>query len=188
MIERCLAAMPNRLKQATTAALADYRHPGHIARGACAQGQSARHRGELVPTAHPGCRSSSASLCLFNLVYSRHMPEAEPQSPMPAWAERERISDLAWIVENLHIFWPAAEEGYIAHGRGALVVDTTIRPTDAGHPFGYFPQEDIEIAGGDDERRMVAQYDPDHEMVTVLLKAHDRCSTYRIGVPGRPDR
>lgn len=29
---------------------------------------------------------------------------------------------------------------------------------------------------------MVTEYDPSWEMVTVLLKTHDRTSTYRVGV------
>jgi hypothetical protein len=44
----------------------------------------------------------------------------------PAWAERERTGDLAWIKENLHVFWPVAQQGYEEHGRGAIVVDTTL--------------------------------------------------------------
>ena len=120
------------------------------------------------------------------------MPQGEQQPTIPAWAERERISDLAWIVENLHLFWPVAQTAYDEYGRGAIVVDTSARPSrepaplcgeGRGHPFGYFVQEQIEEAGGEHERRMVAEYDPEREMVTVLLKRQDRWSTYRIGVP-----
>ena len=57
----------------------------------------------------------------------------------PAWAERGRAGDLAWIRENLHVFWPAAQQGQEEFGRGAIVVDTTSRPTGEGHPFGYLP-------------------------------------------------
>ncbi len=51
---------------------------------------------------------------------------------------------MAWISENLHVFWPAATEAYVAQGRGAIIVDTTSQPTGEGHPFGYFPQSFVE--------------------------------------------
>lgn len=101
----------------------------------------------------------------------------------PAWAERERAGDLAWIRENLHVFWPAAQQGYEEFSRGAIVVDTTSRPTDEGHPFGYLPQEKVEETGDEDAQRMVREYEPSWEMVTVLLKPLDRLSVYRVGVP-----
>ena len=100
----------------------------------------------------------------------------------PAWAERGRAGDLAWIGENLHVFWPAAQMGYEELGRGAIVVDTTSRPTGKGHPFGYLPQEKVEESGDEDAQRMVGEYDPTWEMVTVLLKTDDRVSAYRVGV------
>lgn len=100
----------------------------------------------------------------------------------PAWAERERTGDLAWIKENLHVFWPVAQQGYEELGRGAIVVDTTSRPTGEGHPFGYLPQAMVEQQGDDDAQRMVREYDPTWEMVTVLLRPYDRLSIYRVGV------
>ena len=118
------------------------------------------------------------------------MPQGEQQPSIPAWAERERIQDLSWIVENLSLFWPVAQTAYDEYGRGAIVVDTSARPPAPhcedvrAHPFDYFVQEEIEAAGGEHERRMVAHYDPTREMVTILLKAQDHWSSYRIGVPG----
>ena len=47
---------------------------------------------------------------------------------IPEWAVQERLSDLAWIKENLDVFWPAAQAQYRLEGRGAIVVDTTVRP------------------------------------------------------------
>ena len=49
----------------------------------------------------------------------------ERKQRVPDWAERERGGDLAWIRENLQVFWPLAQRGYQAVGRGAIVVDTT---------------------------------------------------------------
>ncbi len=100
----------------------------------------------------------------------------------PDWAEQERAGDLAWIHENIHIFWPAAQLGYETVGRGAIVVDTTTRPTGAGHPFGYFDQLAIEQRMDEDTQRLVREYDPSWELVTSLLKSQDRISSYRIGV------
>ena len=67
---------------------------------------------------------------------------------MPDWARRDRERDMEWIGENFHIFWPVATEAYVEHGRGAIFVDTTSRPTGEGNPFAYFPQEAVETAGG----------------------------------------
>jgi hypothetical protein len=111
----------------------------------------------------------------------------ERQRPrIPDWARRERQGDMAWITENVHVFWPAAQRGFAETGRGALVVDTTIQPVKGGgHPFGYFPQEMIEQRGDEDIQRLVREYDPSGEFVTVLLKTGDRVSSYRIKVVPR---
>jgi hypothetical protein len=101
---------------------------------------------------------------------------------VPAWARRERLSDMAWIAENVHVFWPAAQAQYQTLGGGALVVDTTVRPTGAGHPFTYYPQAHLDQAGDEDARRMVSEYDPSAEMVVALLKPKDRMSVYRVRV------
>ncbi len=101
---------------------------------------------------------------------------------LPDWAEQERAGDLAWIRDNLHIFWPAAKMGYETVGRGAIVVDTTSRPTGEGHPFGYLDQAAIEQNGDEDTQRMVGEYDLDREFVTVLFKTSNRMSTYRVEI------
>jgi hypothetical protein len=105
-----------------------------------------------------------------------------PESPLPEWAQEERAGDLAWVRENLHIFWPAAQTSYQTVGRGAIVVDTTSRPTNQGHPFGYFDQQAIEQGEDEDTQRLVREYDPSWEFVAVLLKTHNRLSSYRVGV------
>ncbi len=109
------------------------------------------------------------------------------KSHIPSWAERERGVDMAWIRENLFVFWPLARQTFEDVGRGAIVVDTTTRPTGEGHPFGYFSQELLEGYGNEDTQRMVREYDPTWELVTVLLKSRERISTYRIGVPSVKD-
>ena len=103
---------------------------------------------------------------------------------MPAWAARQRLTDLVWIVENLHLLSLLAYEGYLIHGRGALIIDTSGRAAGVGHPCGFLAQEDIDSFCGEKERCQVARYDPEREMVTVLLKRDGGCSTYRIDLPG----
>jgi len=99
---------------------------------------------------------------------------------IPDWAQQDRRHDMAWIGENLHVFWPAATTAFAQQGRGALIVDTTVRPTGEGHPFGYFPQAAIEEQNDEDIKRMVREYDPAKEFVVSLLKPADRISTYRV--------
>jgi hypothetical protein len=82
----------------------------------------------------------------------------------------------------MHVFWPAARQGYETLGRGAIVVDTTSRPTGEGHPFGYIPREVVEEQGDEDTQRLVREYDPPTEFVSVLLKTQDRVSSYRLRV------
>ena len=108
------------------------------------------------------------------------------QGPIPDWALRERQYDMEWIKENLYIFWPAATGAYVGLGRGAIIVDTTSRPTGGGHPFGYFPQSFIDDYEYDDIKRMVREYDPDNELVVVMLKPGDHISTYRVQPYPRP--
>jgi len=101
---------------------------------------------------------------------------------IPSWAQRERVDDMAWIGENLHVLWPAARAGYEESGRGAVLIDITSRPTGAGHPFWYAALKMVEQSGEEDAIRMVREYEPSWEMVTVLFKEQERVSTYRIGV------
>jgi hypothetical protein len=107
-----------------------------------------------------------------------------PESPrIPDWAQRERLADMAWINENLHVFLPAALAGYARAGRGAIVVDTTQQPVEGeGNPLAYMPKAIIERLSDLDLIRMVRQYDPHCEFVVEVLKA-GRDSKYRIHVP-----
>ena len=112
------------------------------------------------------------------------MLSAEGQR-FPHWAEQERGRDLAWIAENLHVFWPAAQRGFRESGRGALVVDiTTLVKHERGesNPFIYLPSGETERHRWEDIIRMVRSYDPSWEFVAVVLKG-DRESAYQVGVP-----
>jgi hypothetical protein len=58
----------------------------------------------------------------------------------------------------LHVFWRAVQSALSEQGKGAIVVDTTSRPTEEGHPFGYFPQDIYETDWDDkDIQRMVRE-------------------------------
>lgn len=99
---------------------------------------------------------------------------------LPYWAEQERVNDLAWIRDNLNAFWPAARVGYETVGRGAVIVATTTYPT-GEPPLGYLDQAAIEWHGNEDIARMVGEYNPDEEFVTILFKDAGQWSTYRVG-------
>ena len=101
---------------------------------------------------------------------------------VPEWALRERQQDLAWIDENLEIFILASAVSYQEIGRGAIVIDTVSRPVaDAGHAFGYVDQEEIELAGDENTKRLVREYEPaQQELVVMLLKPFNRTSSYRL--------
>lgn len=103
------------------------------------------------------------------------------RSEIPNWAKRERQSDLAWIAENLFVLWPAAQAQYKMFGRGAIVVDTTVQPiAGAGHPFAYFPEAMVKEIGTEQEQRLVANYNPQIELVVMLIKPGGKVSGYRI--------
>jgi len=113
------------------------------------------------------------------------MPRKErpiENGPIPGWAERERSGDLQWIVANRHVLWPAVQRAYASVGRGALVVDITAL-LGTGHPFYYSPKADIAEHADADALRMVNQYNPQRELVIILLKADERTSTYRMQSP-----
>jgi hypothetical protein len=104
---------------------------------------------------------------------------------IPEWARQERQHDLAWIGENLNRLWPIAYAAFKLLGRGAIAVDITAQQPGGGHPFGYIRQAVIDSGNDEDMQRMVQAYDPTQELVTILLKADNRTSTYRVGMRRR---
>jgi hypothetical protein len=102
--------------------------------------------------------------------------------PIPDWAEKERTGDLFWIMANLHVLWPAAQNAYATKGRGALVVDLTTR-LGTGHPFFYATKANVVEYDDPDALRMVNQYNPKLELVIILFKSEERTSTYRLQPP-----
>lgn len=119
------------------------------------------------------------------MIESAMMSAQEKQ--IPEWAARERGADLKWVGENMHIFWPAAKLSYEEFGRGARIVDTNTivrQDENAGNPIFYLPAQQIEANAWLPAMKMVREYDPFCEFVTVLLKKN-RESAYRIGIPSR---
>ena len=102
------------------------------------------------------------------------------QNNLPAWAERERWTDLAWISNHLPNFWSAAILSYQELGRGAIVVETNFRMREGSHPAAYLTEE--QIAGYEDEaiNRLITGYTPEEELVVILVKEQQRTSAYRV--------
>lgn len=91
----------------------------------------------------------------------------------------ERICDLFWLAENMHILFPAARERFEAMGRGCIVVDCTVI-AEWGNRFAFVPQ--AKMPPHEPELgRMVQEYEPATQMVVHLLKIDDHTSTYRVG-------
>lgn len=110
-------------------------------------------------------------------------------SDIPAWAQEERQSDLAWIAENIPSFWPAAQAQFATQGRGVVVVDITVQPErNAGHPMYYVSRELAEQTGDEDVARMLKEYVPEREFIVLLLKPEERTSTYRVQAVQRVER
>jgi hypothetical protein len=94
-----------------------------------------------------------------------------------------------WIAENRLSFWPAAQAQFAAHGRGVIVVDTTVQPDpNAGHPMYYIESAQVAQMDDDDTKRLVGEYDPQHEFVVLLLKPEGHTSTYRVHPVARVER
>src|SRR5438046_1789291 len=99
------------------------------------------------------------------------------QQPIPDWARKERAADLAWIQDNWHVLWPAAQRSFGVTGRGAVVIDTTVtiaHETGQGNPMFYMNEALIEQMPYPDSLRMVQSYNPESELVAMLLKSERR--------------
>lgn len=109
------------------------------------------------------------------------------KSNLPAWAERERWRDLAWIVANLPSFWSAALLAYQELGRGAIVVETTFMTQLGDHPAVYLTEEQIARYEDEEINRLLTGYTPEEELVVILLKESGRTSSYRLraALPGQ---
>jgi hypothetical protein len=104
----------------------------------------------------------------------------------PSSAEaQETTRELAWLEENLTIFWPAAHFGYDQQGRGAIIIDATSEPLGDDTRFHYADQALIET--GEDEAshrlvQLVSEYDPERQFLAVIIRPDLQVSTYQMEV------
>lgn len=104
----------------------------------------------------------------------------ERANHIPDWAQRERWMDLAWIGDHLPAFLSAAQIAYEQVGRGAIVIDTAFQTQAGSHRAAYFTQQEILRYEDADIDRLVDEYEPQEELVVVLLKESGRSSSYRL--------
>jgi hypothetical protein len=104
----------------------------------------------------------------------------ERNNSIPAWSQRERWNDLAWIATHLPNFWSAASIAFAALGRGAIVVETAYHVPQGGHPAAYLTEEQIARYEDEDINRLITGYTPAEELVVILLKEQQRTSAYRL--------
>ena len=113
--------------------------------------------------------------------------------------DESRESHGAFIMLNWELAAAAAWQGYVKHGRGAIVIDVNrAKDPPPGMPYyfgtsqaAYVSQRMIKRQPGDwdwpDFERMVRQYDPNTEVVFMFLRTDGGSSGYRVGTaPGRP--
>ncbi len=86
---------------------------------------------------------------------------------IPDWARKERVSDWAWIAENMYVLWPAAQKAHQEQGRGALMIETLTvvqHGGGSGNPMYYLTERVIEESERyPDALRMVRAYNPTWE-------------------------
>jgi len=89
--------------------------------------------------------------------------------------EAERAQDRDFILARHGQLVALASKAFHTLGPGAVVVDQReARPAIVCLPLARLPEERVNL------RRMVAEYDPQHELVVHLLKSEGRCSSYRL--------
>ena len=94
----------------------------------------------------------------------------------------EQQLDFEWLAENLDIFRSVVVEATARHGRGAVAVDLIRPPVNGGNLCVYWPQKHIDACAGEAVRALVREYEPESEVVVMILKPGDRISAYRLRV------
>lgn len=126
------------------------------------------------------------------------MPKPINPSDLPT-GDESRESHCAFIMLNWDLAAAAAWQGYVKHGRGAIVIDVNwAKDPPPGMPYyfgstqaAYVSQRMVkrQLDGWDwpDFERMVRQYDPNTEVVFMFLRTDGGSSGYRVKTaPGRP--
>jgi hypothetical protein len=102
-----------------------------------------------------------------------------------------RESHAEFLTLNWRLLAAAAWDGYQRQGRGAIVIDS-MHATDApsGLPWqvgradsAYVALADLERTGiaQEEEKRLIARYDPEREIVAIILRSDGGVSGYRMG-------
>ena len=117
------------------------------------------------------------------------MKETDPLH-LPIEQDEITAAELAWLKENLSIFWPAAHAGFSEMGRGAIVIDGYSQPLGEETQFHYtslaeFEEQEDKVSGRMAE--LVSEYDPEQQFVAVIIRQPDadaeyEFSMYQIGV------
>jgi hypothetical protein len=115
------------------------------------------------------------------------MSSPDDQSTPPV--EETREDHLKFLFHSWDLLAAAAWEGYSAEGRGAIIIDPKessqwsssaiyvpeSRPRPPGVPT--WPDPEVE--------EMVGKYDPEREVVVVILRLDGDVSTYQLPTPNR---
>lgn len=110
--------------------------------------------------------------------------ERNGKPPEPEEIAAERRQDLEWIGEHLLLLQVIAQTGFLDWGRGAVGIDKVTKIEEyPGHPFNYLPEQIVYEFLDNHTHKMVKEYDPAWEMVTILFKEDAKLSSYRLGVP-----
>lgn len=92
----------------------------------------------------------------------------------------ERMSDLIWLDRHLPLFEQIGRSAYPILGRGAVVIDATVRSVWGQHPLGYLPLADVERNGVRESISLAHGYDPDQEIVVMIVKQQGHANVYRL--------
>jgi hypothetical protein len=119
---------------------------------------------------------------------------------LPAGRE-SRQSHVDFIMLNWHLLGALAWRGYQVEGAGAIIINArkakelwmigSGKVLDIGRtPCLYLSQASMDRVGGwpdVDTARMVHEYDPEEEVVLVILRSDGGVSEYRIRAPNLPN-
>lgn len=91
----------------------------------------------------------------------------------PPWG-KSRPEDLNWIKDNRTVLWLATTVAFEEIGYGFIFVDLTEQTEGEGHPFGYYSEGELEPQQDGKLRRLLEEYDPDREFISLLWKGEER--------------
>ena len=106
-----------------------------------------------------------------------------PEQNTVSYPEAQRQLELDWIERNTPLLSTKAAGYFGLVGRGAIIVDAATKPLSEGPLFTYFSKEQMEHIADADINEMVDDYDPDKELVVLLLLPQSQTQAYRINIP-----